>query len=64
MSVIKAQEYLYHCWAGLTLVGRNEEGDLEWVGENKNWIALEWLLDGVYEDHEDKGKEAISSYLN
>lgn len=32
----------------LTFVGRNSEGELEWVGTKKNWEDAEWELEADY----------------
>lgn len=42
-----AQDFLNHINAGLSLVGKNEENEPEWVGKDHNWTAYEWLVDGV-----------------
>lgn len=32
-----AQDFLNHDLAGLILVGRNDEGDYEWLGSTQQW---------------------------
>jgi hypothetical protein len=46
--ILTAGEFLNYCKAGLTLVGRNEEGELEWVGTDKQWTKWSHIEDGVY----------------
>lgn len=58
-----AQWYTHRFMAGLTMAGLNQDGDMEWMGKDKNFTALGWLEDGVYEDLEDKGAALISEYL-
>ena len=58
-----AQWYLNHFWAGLIMAEPNQDGDIEWIGEEKNWTALSWLEDGAYEGVKDKGQSFIREYL-
>ncbi len=60
---ITAQDFLYHCWAGLTLTGISEDG-YEWMGNDKNWQAYDWLFDGVYDEEEDGGISKVTEYLS
>lgn len=43
--VWNARELLIHL-TYLQLVGQNEDGDLEWMGNERQWNALTWALDG------------------
>ena len=57
-----AKEFLYHCWAGMSLVGF-EDRELVWLGTEKNWNVLGWFVDGVYENEPDLGKAKAEEYL-
>lgn len=61
--MITAGEFLNYCKAGLTLVGRNEEGELKWVGTDKNWNVHSWLEDGAEEESKDWDWGKINNYL-
>lgn len=58
-----AQYYLNYILAGFTMAERNQDGDIEWIGKDKNWTALMWLEDGVYENYPDKGEAIIKEFL-
>lgn len=45
--IYTAQELNNYFDAGLQLVGQDENGELEFVGEDHNWTAHQWLEDGV-----------------
>lgn len=57
--------YQNHFLAGLTMCEPNQDGIIEWIGEDKNWTILTWLEDGVYENATKEEKEGfISEFLN
>lgn len=50
--------------AGLIEAGVNEDGNMEYIGKDKNWNMYTWLNDGVYEGlPEDEVNEKIANYL-
>ncbi len=63
-NVQTAQWYLNHFDAGLTMCEPNQDGVIEWMGQDKNWTVLGWLEDGVYEGWDREAKKfVISQYL-
>lgn len=53
---IDKQDFLNRCNAGLVMAGVDSDGDMDWVGKDKNWTAYTWLTDGVSEEN-------VHSYL-
>ena len=51
MSTITARDFLLHDEAGLLLAGRDEEGELVWMGRTDQWAVYYYL-----EDREIKGE--------
>lgn len=63
-NVQTAEWYQNHFLAGLTMSEPNENGIIEWIGEDKNWTVYTWLEDGVYADKSKEEKvELIAEYL-
>lgn len=63
-NVQTAGWYQNHFLAGLTMCEPNQDGVIEWMGEEKNWTMLGWLQDGVYSDKTLEEKQRIiSKYL-
>ena len=64
-NVQTAQWYLNHFDAGLTMCEPNQDGIIEWLGQDKNFTVLGWLEDGVYENRSRVEKLGfINEYLN
>jgi len=64
-NVQTAQWYLNHFDAGLIMCEPNQDGVIEWMGNDKNWTVIGWLEDGVYADKTRSEKLAfISEFLN
>jgi hypothetical protein len=64
INVQTAQWYLNHFDAGLTMCEPNQDGVIEWIGQDKNWTVLGWLEDGVYEGWDREVKRfVINQYL-
>ena len=63
-NVQTAQWYQNHFLAGLTMCEPNQDGVIEWMGQDKNWTLLGWLMDGVYADKSvSERKELCEQYL-
>ena len=58
-NIQTAQWYLNHFLAGIIMCEPNQEGQIEWVGEDKNWTMLGWLQDGVYDDWSKEDRDGI-----
>lgn len=48
--IYPAKYFTDHFNAGLLLSGKNGEGELEWIGTDKNWKYLTWIEDGLSGD--------------
>lgn len=60
-----AEWYLNHFDAGMVMCEPNQDGQIEWLGGDKNWTVLGWLEDGAYEEATREEKLGfINAYLN
>lgn len=53
MVTLTDKEYLAHVYAGLTVWGLNEDGQVEWVGTPEQWKLAEVYIndEGFPENH-------------
>jgi hypothetical protein len=51
MKLTTAGEIQNYIKAGLVLCGQDEDGELEWIGDDEAWKRLTWLEDGVPEEY-------------
>ena len=45
--IYSARELQNYINSGLSLVGQDEDGSLEWMGSDEQWTRFTWLQDGV-----------------